>query len=81
MTAMPEEFIQVLTPEIRLKLINVVLDAYKGNVEIYDPDGLGHDRLLFGLMVCKSIRKFISDLCSPLRLTETDKATERKSRD
>jgi len=26
-------------------------------------------------------RKIISDLCSPLRLTETDKATERKSRD
>src|SRR5215207_4408947 len=58
---MEELLRQQFTPEINEPLVELFQRAYLSNAEVYDPF-IGHDEMVFGLMVHKSAKFFLTEL-------------------
>ena len=58
---MEELLRQQFTPEISEPLVELFQRAYQSNAEVFDPF-IGHDEMVFGLMVHKSAKFFLAEL-------------------
>jgi hypothetical protein len=61
MSKMIEILEQTFTPDITGPLVSLFQRAYQSNAECFDPF-IGHDEMVYGLMVHKSVKYFIIDL-------------------
>jgi hypothetical protein len=61
MSKMEEILRERLTPEINSKFVDIYKRAYQANSECFDPS-IGHDNMVFGLLIHKSAKYFINQL-------------------
>jgi hypothetical protein len=61
MSKLEERLKEVFSTERSKDLAGILDRAYRANMDCYAPD-IGHDLMIFGLMVHKSMRRFLVDL-------------------
>jgi hypothetical protein len=61
MTKLEERLRARFTPDINAQLVSLFKRSYEANADCYDPS-IGHDNMVFGLLIHKSAKYFISQL-------------------
>lgn len=69
MSKMNEQLQEKFTSEVNTPFVKIFQRAYESNAECYDP-GLGHDEMVYGLMIHKSAKHFIVKLADTKKWVE-----------